>query len=93
MSNFPWFTFVTVTFYIVPYTPLSSINSHHLSHHLHADDTQIYISLSTPGANCSLRQISNCLDVIFHWTIESKLRLNADETGFLLLAHKDTVKI
>ena len=33
-------------------TPLSLvINRHHLSHHLYADDTQIYISLSTSDAS------------------------------------------
>ena len=37
-------------------TPLSLvINRHHLSHHLYADDTQMYISLSTSDASSSLQ--------------------------------------
>jgi len=47
-----------------------------LSHHLYADDTQIYISLSTPDANSSLEELRNCLDDIlwhFNWMFESRL--------------------
>ena len=47
-------------------TPLSLvINRHHLSHHLYADDTQIYISLSTSDASSSLQQLRTCIDDIF----------------------------
>ena len=59
-------------------TPLSSaVSDHHLSHHLHADNIQIYISLSSPF---SLQQLRNCLDDIFHWMHESRLKLNAYKT-------------
>ena len=67
-------------------TPLSLvINRHHLSHHLYADDTQIYISLSTPDDNRSLQQLRNCLDEICYWMIESRLKLNAGNTDFLII--------
>ena len=47
-------------------TPLSLvINRHHLSHHLYADDTHIYISLSTSDASSSLQQLRTCIDDIF----------------------------
>ena len=43
-------------------TPLSSvIQGHNLDHHLYADDTQIYTSLTTPDACRSLNQLRDCL--------------------------------
>ena len=67
-------------------TPLSLvINRHHLSHHLYADDTQIYISLSTSDASSSLQQLRTCIDDIFCWMTESRLKLNADKTEFLII--------
>ena len=60
--------------------PLSLfINGHHLSHHLNADGTQIYLFLSTPDANKSL-QLRNCLDEMLYWMTESRLKLYADKT-------------
>jgi len=39
-------------------TPLASlIHSKKLEHHLYADDTQVYISLSTADSNLSLIQL------------------------------------
>ena len=67
-------------------TPLSSvIQNHNLDHHLYADGTQIYISLATSDTNRSLNQLSDCLQDIFLWMIDSKLKLNADKTEFLII--------
>ena len=40
-----------------------TFNGRHLNHHLYADATDIYISVSTP-------------DEIFYWMTDSKLKLN-----------------
>ena len=67
-------------------TPLSSvIQNHNLDHHLYADDTQIYISLATSDTNRSLNQLSDCLQDIFLWMTESKLKLNADKIEFFII--------
>ena len=62
-------------------TPLSSlIRSHKLDRHLHADDTQAYISLSTADIDLCLKQFDDCLSDISGWMTNNKLRLNADKT-------------
>ena len=43
-------------------SPLNISSFDILSHHLYADDTQIYIFLSSPDANYFLRQFINCRD-------------------------------
>ena len=66
--------------------PLSSvIQNHNLDHHLYANDTQIYIYLATSDTNRSLNQLSDCLHEIFLWMTDSKLKLNADTTEFVII--------
>ena len=68
-------------------TPLSSvIQSHKLDHHLYADDTQIYVSLTTSDNCRSLNQLRDCLHDVSLWMKNSsKLKLNADKTEFLFI--------
>ena len=67
-------------------TPLSSvIQSHNLDHHLYADDTQIYVSLTTSETCRSLNQLRDCLQDVSLWMKNSKLKLNADKTEFLII--------
>ena len=67
-------------------TPLSSvIQGHNLDHHLYADDTQIYISLTTPDACRSLNQLRDCLQDVSLWMKNSKLKLNANKTEFIII--------
>ena len=67
-------------------TPLSSlIHSHKLDHHLYADDTQVYISLSTADTDLSLKQLGDCLSDISGWMTNNKLRLNANKTDFIII--------
>ena len=70
------------TFYT---TPLSSvIQTHNLDHRLYADDTHISLSLATPDTNCSLNQLRECLQNVLRWMTNSKLKLNANKTEFLI---------
>ena len=67
-------------------TPLSYvIQQHQINHHLYADDTQIYISLSSTNPTFSLAQLQKCLQDVFCWMTSSKLKLNPDKTEFLLI--------
>ena len=67
-------------------TPLSSvIQSYNLDHHLYADYTQVYVSLTTPDTCRSLNQLRDCLQDVSLWMKNSKLKLNADKTEFLII--------
>jgi len=66
-------------------TPLSClIHRHTLDHHLYADDTQVYTSLSTADNDLSFEQLGDCLSDISGWMTNNKLRLNANKTYFII---------
>ena len=62
------------------------ITTHDGSHHMHADDTQVYIELSQSDTHKSISSLSDCLTDISLWMKSSKLKLNSDKTELLLLA-------
>ena len=64
------------------------ITNHNLSHHLYADDTQVYISLSQSDAQESVSTLSDCLTDILFWMESSKLKLNPDKTDLIIIGTK-----
>ena len=64
------------------------ITNHKLSHHLCADDTQVYISLSQSNSQESVSTLSGCLSDILLWMESSKLKLNPDKTYLIISGTK-----
>ena len=80
----PW------TFSIFLYTTSISqvITNHDASHHMYADDTQVYIELSQSDTHKSISSLSDCLTDISLWMKSSKLKLNSDKTEFIIIGTK-----
>ena len=67
--------------------PLSHVIAEHdVEHHLYADDTQMYISLSGSEASESLTNLKSCVTDVFTWMTISKL--NPSKTEFIIIGSK-----
>ena len=70
-------------------TPLSTVISDcSIPHHLYADDSQLYVSLSASDSTASVQKLQSCLVSVQNWMLSNKLKLNPDKTEFLLIGHK-----
>ena len=77
---------VLFTLYI---TTLSAIISRFdINHHLYADATWIYMSLSVSNPKESLDKLQHCLMGVSAWMSGSKLKLNPSKTEFLVIGTK-----
>ena len=63
------------------------IAEHDVEHHLYADDTHIYISLSGSEALESLTDLKSCVTV-FTWMTNLKLKPNPSKTEFIIMVLK-----
>ena len=67
-------------------SPLSSmISGHTIPHHLYADDSQLYISVPSENSVAALNGLQSCLASVQSWMSTNKLKLNPDNTEFLLI--------
>ena len=64
------------------------ITTHDVSHHMYADDTQVYLELSQSDTHKSISSLSDCLTDISLWMKSSKLKLNSDKTEFIIIGTK-----
>ena len=84
--NVPQVSVLGQLMFILYTTPLTSlIHSDKLDYNLYADDTQVYISLSTADTNISLKQLGDCLSDSSGWMTNNKLRFNANKKDFIII--------
>ena len=66
--------------------PLSSVIwKFKVTHHLYADDTQIYLELNSRNFDSNTTELVNCLEAIQAWMGNNKLKLNPDKTEFIVI--------
>ena len=77
---------ILFTLYTVPLGRICS--KHHISYHLYADDTQLYLTFK-PNRNGSkeacIHGLENCINEIRKWMCMNLLKLNDGKTEFIIL--------
>jgi len=69
--------------------PLSTfVSSLSLNHHLHADDTQLFLSFHPSNFHSNISHLQNALQQISSWMTANLLTLNSSKTEFLLIGLK-----
>ena len=56
-----------------------------MTHHLYADDTQIYLELDSRNFDSSIIEQTNCLEAVQAWMGNNKLKLNPNKTEFIVI--------
>ena len=56
-----------------------------MTHHLYADDTQIYLELDSRNFNSSITELTNGLEAVQIWMGNNKLKLNPDKMEFIVI--------
>ena len=72
-------------------SPLSQvISKFDVTHHLHADDTQIYLAVDSRNFDSTMEELTECLKSVQVWMDSVKLKLNPEKKEFIIIAQKAT---
>ena len=70
-------------------SPLSQvISKFNVTHHLNADDTQIYLAVDSRNFDFSMEELTECLKSVQEWMDGVKLKLNPEKNEFIIIGQK-----
>ena len=70
-------------------SPLSQVISiFNVTHHVYADDTQIYLAVDSRNFDSSMEELTECLKS--EWMVGVKLKLNPEKNEFIIIGQKAT---
>ena len=67
---------------------ISVVAIYAITHHLYADDSQLYVSFSSDNSAAALTGLQSCLASVQSLMSTNKLKLNPDKTEFLLIGNE-----
>ena len=75
-------------------TPLSKVIGTHsnIKYHFYADNTQLFIHMSPKNAALAFDKLNSCLLDVQKWMLSSMLKLNPDQTGFIIFGSHAQLK-
>ena len=69
-------------------TSLSSFTGHSTTLYFSADDSRLYVSLSSGDSTAPVNDLQSCLASVQSWMFMNKLKLNLIKTEFLLIVNE-----
>ena len=80
---------VSHTLFTLYTTPLSHIiSSFSVTHHLYANDTQIYLALDSRNFDSSIAELTECVACVQKWMDGVRLKLNPEKTEFTVIGDR-----